>query len=327
LTRSVQCAQFDIQTRATERDEDNLSVFPDMSISGTLSNGKQFEILSEHKWDSQCDPAQLRRYVKIAQGKGAEVAFIGSTQRQKKEAAKCDPSMPDRCFLWEEVFQALGRVPQKSQILEEFMHFMKAQGLSPGEPLSVAKMKAFVQSTGFENSLERLANKLLNECEWLCVPSRYRSNPKVSTRWGRAGIEFATPDWKPTITAGFLFAVYNHKVSFVKPNEGIDLLLRVEASPKDQARVQPVLDVLRLKRPELKKLGATVLLKSERGNGNPHSLLIARCCLADVIAQSATEAEQVKRVHHKLESWIKVLFADGKLESAFKKAGLTSGMR
>ena len=323
FARRVHCESFDVRTRGRKDTENDSPVFPDMSIRGTIADGEAFEILSEHKWDSRCNSNQLCSYARIAQKSGAHLIFIGANHRQKREAAASHPAVA-RCYLWEDVFRVLNEIPEPSEIFKEFLNFMAAKGLSPGQPLSLQKMQAFLQSAGFVKSLERLAEKLRNDFEWNCIPSRYRGGMKVTDRWGRVAIEFATPDWKPTITVGFLYDGGDHKVMLLNAREGIDLFLRIEAGPKEQAGIKPVMEVLHRKRQALDALGANVILRGESGNVN--TVVLVRSCLAHLIDQTTTEEEQVCRVHREVESWIKVLFGDGELESAFKEAGLASGL-
>jgi hypothetical protein len=141
------------------------------------------------------------------------------------------------------------------------------------------------------------------------------------------GIRFETEEWKPALTVGFLYDVTDHKVVFVDRARGIDLLLRIEAMPKDTKNIQPTLDVIRAKRSELKKTASSVLLKGERGNGNAYSVLILRECLADVIDNAKTQAHQLMAIHNRLSTWLGVLFDDGSLEKALKKCGLNSGAK
>jgi hypothetical protein len=147
---------------------------------------------------------------------------------------------------------------------------------------------------------------------------------RVTDRWGRVAIEFATPGWKPTMTVGFLYDGGDHKVMLLNEREGIDLFLRIEAGPKELAGINPALEVLKRKRQALTALGANVLLRGE--SGNVHTVVLVRTCLAHLIAETTTEEEQVNRVHREVESWIDALFEDGKLEAAFIEAGLSSGL-
>jgi len=237
--------------------------------------------------------------------------------------------MKGKAFLWADVFRVLDEpLANKPDILVQFLDFMKRHGLSPGKPIELATMVDFIQSSGFLTSLEHSANKLCDEFDWNFFPKRYRGEerPDVTNRWGRIAIQFATSAWKPTITVGFLVDERDHKVSFVNPSKGIDLLLRIEAEPSDQKNIAPALAELSRKREKLSKLAASALLLRERGNGNTHSLLIVRSCLGDVIAKAATQQEQLEAIHKIVKSWGETLFEDGSLEKAFKCAAVDSGM-
>jgi hypothetical protein len=61
-------------------------------------------------------------------------------------------------------------------------------------------------------------------------------------------------------------------------------------------------------------------------NDNAHSLLIVRNCLGDVIEKVKTPQEQLEVIYQTFKNWVEILFDDGALEKAFKKAGLDSGM-
>ena len=123
-------------------------------------------------------------------------------------------------------------------------------------------MVAFIQSSDFLNTLEHCAHKLNDDFDWDFFPKRYRSDEggDVTNRWGRIAIEFATPDWRPTITVGFLVDERDHEVEFVNPRKGIDLLLRIEAHPGDQENIAAALAELDGKRKKLSNLAASALL-------------------------------------------------------------------
>jgi hypothetical protein len=332
LGKKIEGATCDeIVTRETERDLDaETSIYPDLLIAGQLPDKAPFAFYCEHKWDSHCDEQQLRKYLKVAENKGkhARLVFVGANFKQKSDAAKCLESNACTCFLWEDVFRALEGIGDKSTILQEFLGFMKTQGLSPGQPLTVERMKAFLQASGFLESLEKYANKLLNEYSWDALPTRFREEPFVSHRSGKVAIRFPAGDeWKPWIAVGFYYDERDHKVAFVNRSKGIDLILRVAAEPKYTKNIGPALQVLKSKRKELRKTSPSVLLKGEHGNGNNYSILIVHDCLADVIEGAKTEVEQLGAIHKRLTRWLEILFKDGELETAFKTSGLDSGMK
>jgi hypothetical protein len=330
LDRPVQAAQRQVTTREAEHDEEATVVIPDMRMRGVLNGGEPFDLSGEHKWDSPCDPNQIRRYLKVVNqgGEHRRLVFIGASQSQKRVAANCDPCMKGKAFLWADVFQALEPLPNKPDLLVQFLDFMKTHGLSPGKPIELATMVAFLQSSGFLTSLVPTANKLDDDFDWEFFPKRYRGDKprNVTNRFERIAIEFATPAWKPTITVGFLFGEWDHGVSFVNRQKGIDLLLRIEAAPIDQKNIAPALAELARKRKKLSSLAASVLLLGEPENANAHSLLIARSCLGDVIEKATTQQEQLETIYWTVRGWGETLFGDGALEEAFREAGLDSGL-
>lgn len=332
LDKDIEDVMCEVRTRQVEKDLDlGTSIYPDLLIDGQLSNGEQFAVYCEHKWDSPCNESQLRKYRKLAEAKSARLVFVGANHKQRSIAIQCFQDGFCQCFLWEDVFQTLNSIPilHQSPLLREFIDFMKTQGLSPGQPLTVDRMKAFLQASDFLKSLLNLAHKLHTNYSWDLIPRRFFAKNYVHDAYGRVGIRFETEAWKPAITVGFLYDERDHRVTFVNRDKGIDLLLRIEAMPKDtkDTQIQPVLDILKKKRKDFKKSAASVLLKGERGNGNPCSVLIVRDCLADVIDNAKTEARQLTAIYRRLTIWLEVLFKDGELENAFRKTSLKSGMK
>lgn len=114
----------------------------------------------------------------------------------------------------------------------------------------------------------------------------------------------------PHITLGFYYDEYDHKLALLNPREGIDLYIRLIARPAKNRFVEPVLDCLRSRIPELKHHNATVHLRGDPGNGNNHTLFVARRVLSEVINDSQTESEQIERIYGQLREWCSALFAD-----------------
>ena len=330
LSRKVHASKFEVHTRNTELDEDNKNIFPDMAVHATLDDGQTILLYSEHKWESPCEQSQLKRYLNLVKknGEGTHLAFIGAYRSQKQAAENSDARMKQNAFLWADVYRTLNQLPTKPNILTQFLTFMESNGLNPGKPIKTDTMVAYIQSAGFLESLKHLVMTMNAEYEWEFFPERYRREEYRGTngKWGRWAIEFATPDWKPAITVGFLYEEKDHGVKFVKRDKGIDLLLRIEAEPKDLCNITPAFTELRRKKHELSKAAASVLLLNERGNGNGHSILIARSCLADVISKATTKEDQAEIIYKTVKNWGAILFADGLLEMAFRNSGLDSGM-
>ena len=320
-----------IRTRETER-LDGKPLYPDMCICAELADGQSETIYSEHKWDAVCCEKQLQAYHQIAkQSSGnARLVFIGRTLKQRNVASaiKLQPEGKplDGCYLWEDVFTVLDAVAEKGEIFCQFKEFMKIQGLSPGEPLSPVGLISLVEEPKARLGIERAIDRL-SEMDWSVVPSRYCGNPKTSySQWGCAHLVFATKDWRPTVTLGFLLDTHDHRVSFTCPTKGIDLVLRIAAPPAAlQAEgMQPVMAELQRRLPRLRAAAGSALLVGDAGNGNPWSLLIVQKCLADVIegAQAETESDQHEAIYRVLHGWLTILFADGLLDPALLVAGL-----
>jgi hypothetical protein len=325
LGKTVHCEVVEVTTRATERNEENRSVYPDLQIEGTLTGDQPFAIMSEHKWDSPCDHDQLRKYHAIAVTKQAKLCFVGASRRQLAEAWKCGPAV-DKSFLWEDVFRMFNALENKSEVLKELLAFMSTQALDPGKPLSIEQMNHFIKGTGFIHSLERTAHILLNEFDWESVPSRYKLNPEVTNRFGRVAVEFATPEWKPTLSIGFLYDLSDYKVQFVDVSQGIDLVLRLEAKPKDRGNIDDFKTLIAEKLASLTTLGAKVLVAGDKGSRNYDSMLILQCPMAPLLEGTTTDHGQAESIRDKFQSWIKLLFDDGELEAVLIKGGLTSGI-
>ena len=262
-------------------------------------------------------------------GEYARLIFVGVTKKEKLKAVEYFQDNACACFQWEDVFRALNDIPNKMNILKEFLDFMESQGLGPEQPITVERIKASPQAS-YLKSLLIVANRLNDNYPWDVIPKRFHAYNYVHKAYGRVGIRFETEDWKPAITIGFLYDVRDHKVVLVNPGKGIDLLLRIEARPvdtKDTIKLQHALDVLKEKRNKLTLTAASVLLKGEPGNGNSYSVLMVQHCLADVICNAKGEPEQLTAIYERLTTWLKVLFEDGELEDGLKASGLDSGMK
>jgi hypothetical protein len=331
LRTNAERVTCNINTRQPEDNSETATlIYPDMVIDGQLSDQKLFAVYCEHKWDSPCDPKQLKRYRNMVEQKGnhARLVFVGATHKQRLEAVGCLQDNVNDCFLWEEVFSTLDVLPEKSKILKEFLDFMKNHGLSPARLLTVERMKAYPQASDCMDSLKNLANKLHTDYSWKAIPQCFFASNGVYDAWGRVAIRLATEGKRPVMALGFLYdGEIDHKVTLINPDKGFDLLLRIEASPgKNQSSILPVLDLLKAKRDELKQKAASVLCKGDSGNGNKHTMLIVRDCLADVIENAKTEAEQLEAIHKKLTTWLDILFSDGKIEKALQQPSLDLGM-
>ena len=269
--KSVTDAVCDISTRASEKDIDaKTTIYPDLRIEGCNAAEDRIDMFFEHKWESPCDEKQLESYRKLAKSRNATLFFVGANRCAKSPAARCLDGQQSHCFLWEDVYCSLNSITNKSTLLTEFLEFMKMQGLSPGKPLTVERMRAYLDASDFIATLLNYANKLNDNYSWEAIPQRFHAVKEVRDRWGRVGIRFRTTDWRPFLTVGFLHDGPDHRVTLVDRQRGIDLLLRIEAEPEDTEAIEPVVDVLREKRKSLKETAASVLLK-----GEPAGMVIA----------------------------------------------------
>ncbi|MGH6863653.1 MAG: hypothetical protein ACRECN_05185, partial [Methylocella sp.] len=132
-----------IATRKSHRDEDtDTMIFPDIRVEGLNQGGRPYLVIVEHKWDSNYNEEQLRRYSALRGcGRTSHLAFICAKTIDRKKADEFQA--PRFCGrTWEEVYRCLEKVKTKSQILREFLEFMEAVGLSPDQPITVYDLKA-----------------------------------------------------------------------------------------------------------------------------------------------------------------------------------------
>ncbi len=190
----------------------------------------------EHKWDSPCNPDQLRRYAKLAKRQGGSiVTFVGANQMQVREARNLQLEFVQKAIFWEDIYRSFEEISNSSPCLKEFLMFMETQGLSPGVPLNVEGLRAVIQAPAVMKQLRRYADKLFT-FDWSFLEERYRKDnspmfPCVVDRWGQIGIEFITLGWAPAIAIGFLYDPSNYKVTLRNPENGIDLALRISSDP------------------------------------------------------------------------------------------------
>ena len=327
--KSVEANWISFQTRRSEREQGTV-IYPDLLVEAELSDGQLAIIYSEHKWESLCISEQLKRYIRLAEQRDpkARVIFIGSNHEQVQEANKTLKATGSirYCFRWQEVFSALSSVAEaeRSDIFKQFLDFMKDKGLSPGTPMTAARLKAFYNSEGIVESFERSLEILL-EKEWPKIPERYRKMQNFHRANGTLTLLFATERWRPAVTVGFLHDPSAYGVAITNKEKGIDLLLRLSAGDAEElsdVRMRPALPILQEKRGQLGGKADSALLVREKGNGDKHALLIVQSCLADVIEGATTDLEQIDLIYRKLSEWIEILFGDGRLDGALQAAGL-----
>lgn len=138
LDRTVKVAEVDVLTQNSERTDDGEpAVIPDLKVTALLNGGKRQTVYCEHKWDSPCNPDQLRRYAKLAKRQGGSVVtFVGANQMQVCGARNLQPEFVQRAIFWEDIYRSFEETSNSSPCLKEFLMFMATQDLSPGAPLN-----------------------------------------------------------------------------------------------------------------------------------------------------------------------------------------------
>ncbi len=335
----VKVIEYDVITQNSERIENEAStVFPDLKIVASLNDGKQQTVYCEHKWDSPCNPNQLRNYAELArrdQGNNSIVAFVGATQQQVREAHNLN-GVVQKAVRWEDIYRDFKKISDPSPMLQEFLIFMETQNLGAISMINLSHLRSCLQVPVVMRQLWQCANKLLSDFSWNFLDTRYRNPqqlgnghfPCVTNRYGRIGIEFmTTPAYKPTINVGFLYDTQDHRVELTRPEHGIDLMLRLEADPAKNPDIGIDL-ITKLKEGRVRiseneqeqgqKYLTRIRLRDEPGNDNKWSLLIAQKCLADVIGDCDSEEKQLQAIYEYFRQLLTSLFSDPQLEQELR---------
>lgn len=320
--RSLSLAKFNVSTRGSEVDPVTKTViFPDLRVDATTIEGEPIVVFAEHKWDSPCRIDQLRSYRRIADNSKpkASLLFVGARRDQLVQAR--GSGSVDVSYYWEDVYKFLQHFTNQSELLKDFLFFMKSQGLGPVAPVTPEKLKAFMESNDLLFQLSVFCRKLADEYTWDIIPARYHGNLPLSVedRYGRVAIEFLGANWAPTITLGFLYSGLDHKVPLTDPSRGIDLFLRIEANPKLNPNPESLLALLKQKLPALRETAGQALVQGDPNNGNRHTLLIIQESLVKVLRGIHETHEQLDKIHQTFEVWLSTLFQDGSLEAELLK--------
>lgn len=337
LDRDVKVTEYCVLTQNSERTENEASiVFPDLKVTALLNDGKQQTVYCEHKWDSPCNPDQLRNYAELAgrdQGNSI-VAFVGATQQQVREAGNLN-GVIQKAVRWEDIYRSFKKISNPSPMLQEFLVFMETRNLGAISMINLSHLRSFPQVPVVMRQLWQCTNRLLSDFPWDFIDARYRNPqqlgngrfPCVTNRYGRIGIEFMTnPPYTPTINVGFLYDTEDHRVELTRPEYGIDLMLRLEADPSRN----PDNEIGKI----IRQLGngRERVLQNERGQGqkyltkirlkgetdNKWTLLIAQKCLADVIEDCDSEEKQLQAIYEYFRQLLTSLFSDPQLEQGLR---------
>jgi hypothetical protein len=320
IDADINIQSVDIDTRAAYEHKPTAStIYPDVAITGSLSTGDEFVCLIEHKWQSPCSLQQLQQYAHLMNSENRKryLGFVCASGQDLRAARNfpCDqyPHLTYKTVLWEGLYDAFSRIPNPSAPLSELLVFMQKQGLSPMPPVTEDQLKSFMRGRGILGRLTHYAAKLRDEGDWSHIPQRYRTRPSVTDKWGRIGVEFASPGWNPTLTIGFLYDSFDHKVPIIKSDESPDLILRIEAERAKNPNPAVAVDALRKKVSALQQPGVQIHLHGDRGN-NHNSLLIVQRSLSDVIRGYQTEQDHISAIYDQAKAWTLALFNDGELE-------------
>ncbi|TCN32486.1 hypothetical protein EV184_104152 [Sinorhizobium americanum] len=321
LGQSIDDSSLIIETRASHSNIDSgTTIFPDVDIRGEFASGTPFALLLEVKWGAAYVPSQLDKYDRLlASEPNPHLVFLCARGADYRRAVK-DVKRFDAQFhplLWETVFVALQSAATDCQFSKELLGFMHHHGLSPGEPISMSMAEAYIASKPILERFHRYAEKLLREFDWTILPATHRDteSTEVRDRYGRVAIEFAPPRWNGAITIGFLYDNKDHAVPFADgTSNSIDLMMRIEAAPKVQAR-DLVNAAIRDRTAAVRNAGGVVRLDSDRANGNRHTLFIAQRSLTDFLS-SPVEGDQLQAMYGQLKTWSEALFSDGTVGDA-----------
>lgn len=100
----------------------------DLVVSCSLADGSEVMILSEHKWDSPADSAQLERYCEIADAlPRAAVIFIAPTMTQVDTVRSGTSKV--KALHWHEIHDFFQK--DSSDGVRAFVEFLVLQGLGP----------------------------------------------------------------------------------------------------------------------------------------------------------------------------------------------------
>jgi hypothetical protein len=322
------------ETRASHDDPDQHgTIYPDVSVSGIDTNDRKFRVLVEHKWNAAIDEGQRERYARLkVRGEILYFAFVyvRKADREIAHSFRAPRGVHYVCCKWEDVFACLAKVRSRSGVLAEFLQFMVNRGLNPGESFSrnmllaharhqaIASRAVDNRRSALRRQLPRFCEKLLYENDWSFVPKGYLENVWLSDRDGRAALDFYKTPRGPEFTIGFYYDTANQRAPFADPRKGMDVALRVLATPRTNPEPERLMEHLGRLAPTFRRTGAMVRLKGEPGNGNLHTLLLVQRSLLDIIDGIRDDEGQVAAIYEVMARWCRILFGDRRVVLAFE---------
>ena len=265
------------------------------------------------------------------------MAFVGKTQRQVREAGNLN-GVIQKAVRWEDLYRSFKKISNLSPMLQEFLTFMETQNLGAISMIDLPSLRLLPKTPVTMRQLWQSANRLLSDFSWDFIDARYRNQitigngnfPCVINRYGRISIEFmSTPYYTPTICIGFLYDTTDHRVELTDSENGIDLMLRLEAGPRTinpDNNIGVIIEqlregrdrILRDERTQDQTYHTKIRLRNEPGNGNPWSLLIAQKCLAYVIDGHDSEEQQLQAIYKYFQQLLTSLFSNSQLEQELR---------
>jgi len=321
LGQDLRSVELTVTTRASHVDDEReITIYPDIDIRGSFSDGRTFALLIEVKWGAPYDRNQIRKYDRLL-GKVdcPHLVFISPSRADCYRATKDAGSLRStfQAIQWEAVHRNLSEFSEHCRTTKELEEFMDRQGLSARKPLSSVEIEHFLASRSVMKGLKRYCEKLLHEYSWHSLPAIYQEPEKqsVSDQYGRMAIVFRRSGWNGTITVGFLHSNHDHKVKFADgSNNSVDVMMRLECGPSITGR-DAVVAALRKGAAKARACGGVVQLAGDPGNANRHTLFIAQRSLSEFLDE-VDEAAQLTTMHAQIEAWADALFKDGELEEA-----------
>lgn len=282
-------------------------IIPDMLMQCRARDGSQLTMIFEHKWECPADQAQLANYRTLAAQLGFEprVIFIGATSDQAQIAASaCDLAMT-----WREVHDLLKPFVGASIASQEFIDFLKGEGLGPETGCAELDIRRC-----------ELMSKVIAGFDWGFLPARFRNPQRESRkRWGRVGVELGQwlPETAPGFLAGFLLDGRDHRVDILDQQCRIDLLMELDVGTCTE-QLPP--NVLSRCADRLRKLEPSVRVLDGWECRNRKQALSVQEPLSAVVGVGHSADEQIERVYARFERWGTILFEDGSLEAALDAA-------
>jgi len=297
--------------------------------------GEDQAFVFEHKVRGEARADQVHRYQKSIQAD--EVASVLIMRDAWHYAGPTDELFdPPVRFTWREVYDIVDAWHEKQQekvsSIEDFLAFLKHEGLGPQPRLSESKLRAFAVGKDVADILYRMLRTLQSSFDWSFVyesfPDTDGDNTPVTTwreekmppKWGRMGLRFYSK-WNPGLFAGLLIDPSDHEGELIDPELGPDIAIILDVGKTSlggRAGFQ------RMARSSAYKS----LCESVRGLSDwkveardvgealatnyKHPILIQRS-LANVVGRKQSAEEQLSAMHETIREGVQHFLRDDKM--------------